>query len=213
MLRRSAATTGGCQKQTAASSAARPTPPSSRARRGVGALAAVADRRASRAESQAGGRAVAASTGSANIVTSRVAFNPTGVCTSAAASTPAAESSAPTRTGRYATNAATTRLVSTARSASVRLMFIHPPSPNSNAVPASGTAAAIPSVRPSAYRRASSSATPTRPTKRPATGLVAEASSAPAAASARRHPDNLRPDGTPRVSASSAASPNATPRA
>ena len=101
---------------------------------------------ASRAESQAGGRAAAASTGSANITTSRVAFSPTGVCTSAAASTPAAESSAPTRTGRYATSAATSRLVTTARSVSVRLMFIQPPSPNSSAVAPSGTAAATPSA-------------------------------------------------------------------
>ncbi|MCF0097122.1 hypothetical protein B0E54_05991 [Micromonospora sp. MH99] len=100
--------------------------------------------------SQAGGRAAAASTGSANIVASRVAFNPTGVWTSAATSTPAAERSAPYRTGRYATSAATTRPVTTARRASVRLMFIQPPSPKSSAVAASGTAAATPSVRPSA---------------------------------------------------------------
>lgn len=150
----------------------------------------------SRAVSQVGGRAAAASTGSANMVTSRVAFNPTGVCTSAAANTPAADSNAATRSGRYATSAATSRLTVTDRRVSVLLMFIQPPSPNSSPVTASGTAAATPSSSPSAYRRVTSNATPARPTNRPATGLVAEASNAPTTTRvglAQRPPQARRP--------------------
>jgi hypothetical protein len=114
-----------------------------------------------------------------------VAFRPTGVWISDAASTPAADSRAPIRTGRRGTSTATTRLVTIARTASVRLMFIQPPSPNRAAVNASGIAAGTATSRPPTQRPDASSATPARPRNNPATGLVADASSAAITAAQR----------------------------
>src|SRR6266508_1539225 len=120
------------------------------------------------------------------MVASRVALSPTGVCTAKAATTPSAESAAPARTTGRDTASATTSEVTVACTASARLMFIQPPSPNRTAITTSGTAAPPTSRMPDRHRPAIASATPASPRNRPATGLVAAASSAQARAPAMR---------------------------
>src|SRR6266542_3458987 len=107
-----------------------------------------------------GSSAWAATTGSANMVASRVALSPTGVCTAKAATTPSAESAAPARTTGRDTASATTSEVTVACTASARLMFIQPPSPNRTAITTSGTAAPPTSRMPDRHRPAIASATP-----------------------------------------------------
>src|SRR6266511_331074 len=112
------------------------------------------------------------------MVASRVALSPTGVCTAKAATTPSAESAAPARTtGR------------------------------DTAITTSGTAAPPTSRMPDRHRPAIASATPASPRNRPATGLVAAASSAQAVVPA------MRGHRRSAVNASRASSPSATPSA
>src|SRR5690606_13240983 len=190
---------------------------------------------AARRRGQAGTTAYAATTGSANMVASRVAFNPTGVVSRYAASTPAADSSAPVRRAGRRTRTATARLVSVAWIMSERLMFIQPPAPNPAAITAIGTAAATATTapptttRPAPARRRvpragraalSTSAVPASPRNSPATGLAAAVSTASAAASTypnrRARPESPGPGwaaGGGGASSSSAQSPSATPTA
>src|SRR6266540_1337972 len=141
------------------------------------------------------------------MVASRVALSPTGVCTAKAATTPSAESAAPARTTGRDTASATTSEVTVACTASARLMFIQPPSPNRTAITTSGTAAPPTSRMPDRHRPAIASATPASPRNRPATGLVAAASSAQAVVPA------MRGHRRSAVNASRASSPSATPSA